>query len=173
MLPKEHLTSHSKMSVGEWPQHHGFPIIKAFSVQFFSVLLPPPINLFCFCYLFTISVHYCAHPWIKCSLYISNFLEEISGLSHCMFFFHFFGTVHLTSSCLSLLFSRMLNSHEWVFPFLPCLSRLFFPQLFLSLLRQPLCLLAFLFPWGGFILCLLYNVMNLCPSFFRHSLYQI
>ena len=43
------------------------------------------------CYLFlifsasqfqTVSVHYCAHLCMKCSLGISNFLEEISSISH-------------------------------------------------------------------------------------------
>ena len=48
------------------------------------------------------------------------------------------------------------------------LSPLLFTSLLSSaickrLLRQPLCFLAFLFLWDGFIYCLLYNVMNLCP----------
>ena len=37
-------------------------------------------NIFCFCYVHTISVHYCAHLCMKCSLDISNFLEELSIL---------------------------------------------------------------------------------------------
>ena len=40
-----------------------------------------------------------------------------------------------------------------------------------SLLRQSLCLFAFLFLGDGFEHSLLYNVMNLHPLFFRHSVY--
>ena len=38
----------------------------------------------------TISVLYCAHLCMKCSLGISNFLEEISSLSHSIFFLYSF-----------------------------------------------------------------------------------
>ena len=38
-------------------------------------------------------------------------------------------------------------------------------------LRQPLWLLSFLLLWNGFGLHLQYNVMNLCPQFFKHSVY--
>ena len=42
-----------------------------------------------------------------------------------------------------------------------------------SLLEQPFCQFAFLF-WGdSFDQCVLYNLMNLCPQLFRHSIYQI
>ena len=33
--------------------------------------------------------------------------------------------------------------------------------------------LAFPFLWDGFGHCLLYNVTNLHPQFFRHSVYQV
>ena len=36
------------------------------------------------------SVLYCAHLCMKCSLGISKFLEEISGLSHSIVFLYFF-----------------------------------------------------------------------------------
>ena len=39
-------------------------------------MLPPLLNIFCFCLVHTISVLYCVHLCIKCSLGISNFLEE-------------------------------------------------------------------------------------------------
>ena len=64
---------------------------------------------------------------------------------------------------LSLLFSGTLYSVRYIFPFLLCISLLFFPQLFVKHLRQSLCLLAFLFLWDGFGHCFLYNVTNLCP----------
>ena len=39
------------------------------------------------------SVLYCAHFCIKYSLGISNFLEEISSLSHSIVFLYFFGLI--------------------------------------------------------------------------------
>ena len=58
-------------------------------VQFFCVFLPTLLNIFCFCYIHNISVHYRAHLCMKCSLGISNFLEEISSLSHSVLFLCF------------------------------------------------------------------------------------
>ena len=69
-------------------------IIKTFLFQFFCVFLLPLFNLFCFCQVHTISVLYCAHLCVKCSLVISNFLERsldfpillFSFISlHCLF----------------------------------------------------------------------------------------
>ena len=64
--------------------------MKIFFVQFFCVFLPPPLNIFCFCSVHTISLLYRAHLCMKCSLDISNFLEEISSLSHSVVFLYFF-----------------------------------------------------------------------------------
>ena len=68
---------------------------------------------------------------------------------------------------LSLLFSGTLHSVGCIFPFLPCLSFFFFPQLFVKPLQTTISLLAFPFLWDGFDHCLLYNVTNLHPQFFR------
>ena len=66
---------------------------------------------------------------MKCSLGISNFLEEISSLSHSVVSL-FLCIVHLRRlSYLSLLFSGTLHSVRSIFPFLPCLSLLFFSQI--------------------------------------------
>ena len=51
MLPKAHLTSHSRMSGSRWMIT---PLWlsgswRSFFVQFFCVLLPPLLNIFCFC----------------------------------------------------------------------------------------------------------------------------
>ena len=40
-----------------------------------------------------VSVLYCAHLSMKCSLSISDFLEEISSLSHSIVFLYFFALV--------------------------------------------------------------------------------
>ena len=57
-------------------------------------------------FLHTISVLYCAHLSTKCSLGISNFLEEISSLSYSFVFLYFFAVIteegFLISPCYSL-----------------------------------------------------------------------
>ena len=98
------------------------------------------------CYLFLISsasvrskpfVFYCAHLGMKCSLGISNFLGEISSLSHSIGSLYFFVLV----SFLSLLaILGTLHSNGCIFHFLLCLSRLFFSQLFI---RPPQTTFAF------------------------------
>ena len=74
-------------------------------------------------------------------------------------------------SYLSLLFFGTLHSNGFIFPFLLCLSLLFFSQLFVRSPQKPFCLFAFLFLGDGLDHRLLYNVMNLHPQFFRHSIY--
>ena len=67
---------------------------------------------------------------MKCSLGISNFLEEISNLSHSIVFL-FLCIIDLgRPSYLSLLFSGTLHSDGFIFPFL-CLSLLFLSQLYI------------------------------------------
>ena len=67
---------------------------------------------------------------MKCSLDISNFLEEIvSFLFYC--FPLLLCTVHLRRpSYLSLLFSRTMHSVEYIFPFISCCLLIFFSELF-------------------------------------------
>ena len=85
--------------------------------------------------LASVSVLYCAHLCMKCSLAISDFLEEISSLSRFNCFALFLCTVHLGRlSYLSLLFSGTLHSFGYIFPFL-CLLLLFFSQLFIRPLQ--------------------------------------
>ena len=72
----------------------------------FCVFLPPLLNIFCFCWVHTIPVLYWAHFCMKCSLGVSNFLEEISCLSHSIVFLYFFAMIteedFLISPCYSL-----------------------------------------------------------------------
>ena len=94
----------------------------------------------------------------KLSLYIWKFSGHIllkpashterslASFPFCCFAL-FLCIVHLRSpSYLSLLFFGTLRSFGYIFPFLPCLSLSSFLSCLQSLLRQPLCLLAFLFP---------------------------
>ena len=75
---------------------------------------------------------------MKCFLDIPDFLQEISTLSHSTVFFYFFALFTWKDFLISLLFSGTLHSDGYIFPFFPCLSLLFFSQLFV---RPPLLLL--------------------------------
>ena len=101
---------------------------------------------------------------MKCSLGISNFLEEISSLSHSIVFLYFFALI-TEEGFLSLLAIFWNSSFKWIY-----LS--FSPLLFASLLFTAICkasldshfaFFAFLFLGDGLDACLLYNVTNLCP----------
>ena len=92
---------------------------------------------------------------MKCSLGMSDFLEEISSLSHFMVFLYFFALIVeyglLISPCYSLgLCIQMAIS------FL-----LFFSQLFVRALQTAFLPFAFLFLGDGLDPCLLDNVTNL------------
>ena len=97
---------------------------------------------------------------MKCSFDDSDFLEEISSLSHSIVFLYFFALIDEEDFFLSLLFFGTLHSDAYIFTFLLCFSLLFFSQLFV---RQPFRFFAFLFYGNGLDPCLLYNVMNLIP----------
>ena len=86
--------------------------------------------------------------------------------SHSIVFLYFFALIteegFLISPCYSL---ELCIQFGLSFPFfLACFSS--FLSYLKSLIRPPLCLLAFLFLWDGFGHHLLYNVMNLhhCSS---------
>ena len=88
MLPKAHLTSHSRMSDSRW-------VIKPLwlSGSWSSFLYSSSVYS---CHLFLISsasVLYWAHLCMKCSLGISNFLEEISSLFHSIVLLYFFACI--------------------------------------------------------------------------------
>ena len=108
MLPKAHLTSNSRMSGSRWVTTPSW-----LSGSWRSFLYSSPVYS---CYLFLIysaSVRsmpflsfICAHLCMKCSLGISNFLEEISSFSHSIVFLCFFTLIteegFLISPCYSL-----------------------------------------------------------------------
>ena len=70
------------------------------------------------------------HLCLKCSLDISSYLEAISRLSHSIVFLYFCALITEEGFLLSLLFFGILHSSGYIFPFLLCLSFLFFSQLF-------------------------------------------
>ena len=85
---------------------------------------------------------------MKCSLSISNFLQEISRLSHLLFSSI---SLHwsLRKAFLSLLlFFGTLHSDGNIFPFLLCFPLLFFSQLFVRPPQTAILLFCISFPWG-------------------------
>ena len=100
---------------------------------------------------------------MKCSLGVSDFVEEISSVSHSIFSVSLLGS--LRKAFLSLL--AILWNSEF-----RCLYLSFSPLLFTFLLFTAICkasldshfaFFAFLLHGDGLDPCLLYNVMNLRP----------
>ena len=122
-------------------------VVKTFFVQF-CVFLPPPLSIFCCFSVHAISVLYQAHLCLKCSLGISNFLEEISSLSHSVVFLYFFAFIaeegFLIFPCYSLeLWIQMLISFLFSFAF-----HFSFSQLFVRPPQTAILLFCISFPWG-------------------------
>ena len=122
MLPKAHLTSHSRISGSRWEIT---PLWLSGSWGSF-------LDSFCVysCHLFLISsasILYRAHLCKKCSLGISNFLEEISSPSHSIFFLYFFALIteegFLISPCYSLELLIQMGI-SFLFSFVFCFSSL-------------------------------------------------
>ena len=85
---------------------------------------------------------------MKCSLSISNFLEEIYSFPfYCFPLFlcidHWGRLSHL-----SLLFFETLHSDGYIFPFLLCFSLLFFSQLFVRPPKTTVFPFSISFSWG-------------------------
>ena len=109
MLPKAHLTSHSRMSGSRWVITSSWlsGLWRSFlyrssmySCQLFLIssasVRPIPF----------LSLLHQLHR--KCSLGISNFLEEISSLSHSIVFLYFFASIPEEGFLISLCYSLEL-----------------------------------------------------------------
>ena len=107
MLPKTHLTSHSRMSGSTWVITPSWLSESWWS--FFIVPLCSVVTSLYYLLLLLGPYHFCPLPALllmKCSLGISNLLEEISSLSHSVVFLYFFALIieegfHI-SPCYSL-----------------------------------------------------------------------
>ena len=135
--------------------------LRSFFVYFFCVFLPLLLNIFCFFYIHTVSVIYCAQVYF--SLVISNFLEEISSLSYSILFLYFFALVTeeglLISPCYSLeLCIQMILSFLFSFDF----SFSSFLSYFVSLIQTTILLFAFLFLGDCLIIVSCTIFMNHC-----------
>ena len=106
MLPKAHLTSHSRMSGSRsvitplWLSGSWRSFLYSSSVYSCHLFLISSA-----CQVHSISVLYQAHLCMKYSTGISNFLEKISNLSHSVVFLYFFALIvekGFISTCYSL-----------------------------------------------------------------------
>ena len=162
MLSKAHLTSLSRMSGSKWvitPSwlSGSWRSFLYSSVYSYHLFLIPSASVR------SISILYCAHLCMKCSLGISHFLEEMSSLSHSIVFLFLCIDHWGRLSYLCWLFFGTLHSNGYIFPFLLCLSLLFFSQLFARPPQTTTLPFCIYFLGDDLDLCLLYNVMNLCP----------
>ena len=122
-------------------------VVKIFFVQFFWLFLPPLLNILCFFQVHTISVLYRAHFCVKCSLGISNFLEEISNFSYSIVFLYFFALIAEEGFFLSLLALLWNSAFKWEYlSFSPLL--LFFSQLYVRPPQIDILLFCISFSWG-------------------------
>ena len=167
MLPKAHLTSHSRMSGSRcvitplWLSVSWRSFLCSSSLYSCHFLISSATED-------TISVLYCAHPCTKCSLVISNFLEEISSLSHSVVSLYFFALIteegFLISPCSSLeLWFR------WVYlSFSPLLlASLLFSAIWKASLDNYFALAAYVHTnlhTDIFLACLLSNLSGLSSS---------
>ena len=161
MLPKVHLTSHSRMSGSRWVIT---PLWLSGSCR--SFLYSSSVYS---CHLFLISSasvrstpFLCALLCVKCSLGVSNFLEEISIPSRSVVFLYFFALI-TEKAFLSLLAFLWNSVFKWVylsFSPLPFTSLIFIAVYKAS---QTTILPFCFFPGDGLDHCLLYNVTNLHP----------
>ena len=104
---------------------------------------------------------------MKSSLGISNFFEEISSLSHSIVFLYFFALITEEGFLISPHYSLELYIQlDISFPFSFAFHFSSFLSYLKGLLRQPLCLLAFLFSLGRYVPI---NVNKICGSLHQNS----
>ena len=165
MLPKAHLTSHSRMSVSRW------------------VITPSWLSGSLWSFLYSSSVYSChlflissasVRSILILSFVVPIFMWNVPLVSliflkrSLVFPILLFSSIscidHLGRlSCVSLLFFGTLHSDGYIFPFLLCHLLLFFSQLFVSPPQTTILPFCISFSWDCLDHCLLYNVMNLCP----------
>ena len=134
MIPKAHLISHYMMSGSRLVTTPSWLFRSLRPFFYSSVFLAPLINLLWCSLILTISVLYHAHPCMKYSLDISNFLEAISIISHSVVFLYFFALFIEEGLLISSYCSMELCTQlDIPFPFsLPGLLLLFLSQLFVK-----------------------------------------
>ena len=109
---------------------------------------------------------------MKCSLGISNFLEEISSLSHSAVFLYFFAMITEEGFLIFPCYSLDLCIQMLIFPFLLCLLLPFFSLLIVrppQTIILPFCI-SFSWRWSRLLPPLQCHKL---PSIVLQALYQI
>ena len=150
VLPKAHLTSHSRMYGSRWVTTPSWlsgslrPFLYSASMYSCHLFLSSSAS-----FKSLSSVLYCAHLCMKCFLGISNFLEEISSLSHSIVFLYLFALIteegFLISPCYSLGFCIQMGIY-FLFSF--AFSFSFFSQLFVRPRQTTILPFCISFSWG-------------------------
>ena len=163
MLPKAHLTSHSKMSGTRWVITALWLLAPWRSFLYSFSVYSCHLSLISSDYVRSISfLSFIAHLCMKFPLDISNFLEEIASLSHSIVFLYLFALIteegFLISPCYSLeLCIQMGISSFFSFAF----SFSSFLAICKASSDNNFAFLHFFFLGDDLDPCLLYNVMNL------------
>ena len=163
MLPKVHLTSHSRMSdfrsviTPLWWFWSWRSFLYSSSVYFYHLFLISSASVRSIPFLsFIVPIFVWNVPLVSLIFLKGSLVFPIPCIDH-----------RGRPSYLFLLFFGTLHSNGCIFPFLLCLSLLFFSQLFIRPPQTTICLwkttIAFLFLEDGLDPCLLYNVRNPHP----------
>ena len=165
MLPKAHLTSHSRMSCSGWVitpswssgSWRSILYTYVYSCHFFLILSASVRSIPFLSFI---------EPIFAWNVpLVSLILEESSSLSHSILFLYFFALLSEKLLHLALLFVGTLHSSGYNFPFLLCLSLASF--LFSTICKASsdnhFAFFTFLFLGDGLDHCLLYHVTNLYP----------
>ena len=111
MLPKAHLTSHSRMSGCSWVITPTLTWLSgpsnSFFAQFFCVFLPPLLNILCS--VWSIPFLSFVAPIFVWNVLLVSFLEEIASLSHSIVFLYFFALITEEGFLLSPYYSLKLR----------------------------------------------------------------
>ena len=152
-LPKAHLTLHSRMSgyrwviTPSWLSGSWRSFLYSTSVYSCHFLISSSVRSIPFLSLPFLSFIVPVFAW-NSSLGIYNFLEKITSLSHSIVFLYLFALITDRLSYLSLLFFGTLRSNGYIFPYLLCLSLLFFSQLFVRPPQRTVLPFCISFSWG-------------------------
>ena len=145
MFPKAHLTSHTSMSVSRWVITPSWLSGSWRSFFYNSSVYSCHVFLISSVPVRSMSVLYCVLLCMKCSLGISNFLDEIASLSYSIF-----SSISLHWSLrkpfLSLLAILWNSAFRWVNFFL---SLVFFSQLFVRPPQTTILPFCLSFSWGS------------------------
>ena len=145
MLPKTH--NPGFLALGEWPICRGWDnqskIMFSSSVYSCHLYLISSTSV-----VFTISVLYHAHPYMKFSIDTSNFCEEISSLSHSIVSLYFFALITEEGFLIAPCYSLELCIQMGISFLSPLLLLLFFSQLFIRSPQTAILSFCISFSWG-------------------------